>query len=150
MAYSYPYDEEEKKVVIPRLKTDRALWKYILFSILTLGIYQIVFFIPFSFDLDKVDPKRDGKRTMNFFIAWLLSLFTFSLVLFAWHYHVAGRVEEAIENRKLSIDFGTGTFWLWYVLGSLILIGPFVYFYKLFRAMNLLCEDYNEKTPETM
>jgi len=31
----------------------------------------------------------------------------------------------------------------WLVLGSLILIGPFVYMAKLCTAMNLLAENYN-------
>ena len=35
------------------------------------------------------------------------------------------------------------TFWLWEVLGSLIVVGPFIYHYKMLHAMNDLCASYN-------
>ncbi len=145
MAYKYPYDNEEKQYQPPKLRTDRNMWKLIILSILTLGIYSIVFFIPLSFDLDKVDPMRERGKTLNFLAAYVLSLFTFSIVLLVWHYQIAARIEEALQRRKIDYEFTTGDFWKWYFFGSFILIGPFVYFHKLCKAMNLLCEDYNEK-----
>ena len=35
------------------------------------------------------------------------------------------------------------SFWGWGILGSLILVGPFIYTHKLLTAMNLLSADYN-------
>lgn len=144
MAYRYSYDEEEKKYQEPKLVTNRNMWKLMILNILTLGIYSIFFFIPFSFDLDKVDPKREREKTMNFFVAYILSLFTFSIVITIWHYHIAKRVEEALAFRKIDYDFSTGDFWKWYFFGSFIIVGPFIYFHKLCSAMNLLCRSYNE------
>ena len=145
MAYKYPYDYEEKKIETPKLQTNRSMWKLMILTWLTLGIYTIFFFIPLSFDLDKVDPKRERGKTMNFLAAYILSLFTFSIVMTVWHYHIAIRVEEALSRRNIDYDFGTGDFWKWFFFGSLILVGPFIYFHKLCTAMNLLCESYNEK-----
>jgi hypothetical protein len=54
-------------------------------------------------------------------------------------------VDEALSERDIDYNFGTGDFWKWFILGSLIYIGPFVYFHKLCKAMNLICEDYNQK-----
>lgn len=113
-----------------------------LLNVLTLSIYTIVFFIPFSFDLDKIAPL--SKKQMNFIWAYFLSLFTFSIVIDIWHYQTASRVEEALQMRNIDYDFSTGDFWKWFVLGSFILVGPLVYFHKLCKAMNLLCEDYNK------
>ena len=144
MAYKYAYDNEEKKYEEPKLKTDRSMWKLMILTILTLGLYLIIFFIPFAFDLDKVSPKDDRSKTMNFLWAWLLSLLTFSIVMDVWHYQIAVRIEEALEDRNIDYEFGTGDFWLWFIFGSFIFIGPFVYFHKVCRAMNLLCEDYNK------
>ncbi len=144
MAYNYPYDEE-KKYQPPKLQTNRSMWKLIVLSILTLGLYSIAFFTPLSFDLDKVDPKRDREKTISFLAAYILSLFTFSIVLTFWHYHIAVRIEEALERRKIDYNFSTGDFWSWYFFGSFILVGPFIYFHKLCKAMNLLCQSYNEK-----
>ena len=144
MPYPYSYDNEERSYTPPKLKTNRSMWKFMLLSILTLGIYSIIFFIPFSGDLDKVDPKRDGTKTMSIIFAYILSLFTFSIVLSIWHYQIADRINEALERRNIPYEFGTGTFWAWYFFGSFILIGPFVYMHKLCKAMNLLCAHYNE------
>lgn len=145
-AYKYPYDNEEEKVYVPpKLKTNRNIWKFIIFSVLTLGIYSIAFFIPFSFDIDKIAPKPDRSKTMNYLIAFLLAWFTFSFILFFWHYTIANRVEEALAIRDIDYDFGTKNFWGWYVFGSLILVGPFIYIHKLCKAMNHLSEDYNNR-----
>ena len=144
MAYRYAYDDEEKEYKQPRLQTNRSMWKLMFLSIVTLGIYSIFFFIPFSFDIDKVSPKDDHSKTMNFVFAYILSLFTFSIVLDFWHYEIAGRIEEALSNRNINYNFQTKDFFFCIVLGSLILVGPFVYFHRLCKAMNLLCEDYNE------
>lgn len=139
---AYDYNEREYKA--PKLKTDRQMWKLMLFGILTLGIYNIVFFMPFSYDLDKIAPKRDRSRTMSYIFAFILGFFTVNIVIYIWHYQIAERIEEALVRRNIPYKFETKNFWLEYFLGSFILIGPFIYFHKLCRAMNLLCESYNE------
>ena len=154
MPYPYAYDEEaqrkEQQYQPPKLKTDRKMWKLMLFHCLTFGTYGIFFFIPFSFDLDRVAPKPDRTKTMNFLFAYILSLLTFSIVMIIWHYQIAKRIEEALEARQIEYDFKTSAFWLWYVLGSFFIVGPFIYFHKLCQAMNLLCASYNENpTPQT-
>ena len=145
MAYKYAYDEEEKQYQPPKLQTNRSMWKLMILNFLTLGIYGIVFFVPFSMDLDKIDPRRSRGKTMNYIVAYFFSLFTFAIIIDIWHYNIAGRIEEALERRHIDYEFNTGVFWKWYILGSLIFVGPFIYFYKLCKAMNLLCQSYNEK-----
>ena len=145
MGYSYPYDNEERRPNIPKLKTNRSMWKLMILNYLTLGIYSILFFIPFSFDIDKVAPKRDGSKTFNYLFAWLLAIFTLNVVVWVWFYHITQRVEEALAERGIDYAFGMGDWWGWYLLGSFIFVGPFVYFHKLCTAMNLLCKDFNEK-----
>ena len=144
MAYKYSYDDERTPAP-PPLSTDRSVWKLILFSILTLGLYSIMFFIPFSFDLNKIAPRREQSGSLNYLFAYLLSIFTFAIVLDIWHYQTAVHIEEALSRRQIPYDFGTNDFWGWYIFGSLIVIGPFIYLYKLCRAMNLLCSDYNAR-----
>ncbi len=144
--YAYGYEEEKQTYQKPKLPTNRSMWKFMLLTILTLGIYSVVFFIPFSFDIDKIDPKRDGSKAMNYLWAYLLSIFTFAIAMWVWHYQMAERIEEALSKRDVDYDFGTEHFWGWLVIGSLFLVGEFVYFHKLCKAMNLLCESYNEAT----
>ncbi len=141
----YRYDDEDRYIPPRKLTENRSFWKYLLLGIFTLGIYNIIFFISFSFDLDKVATRHDGRKTMNYMFAWLLSLFTLSVVMAIWHYGVASRIEEEFNRREIESDFSTTDFWLWYLVGSLFLVGPLVYHYKLFKAMNLLCHAYNEE-----
>ena len=145
MAYKYPYDEEEKRYTPPTLATNRSWWKLIVLNILTLGIYSIIFFIPLTFDLEKIHPSREREKMMNYLFAFILAYFTASIVLYAWMYQLASRVEDALSFRQVDYEFSTSDFWLWLVLGSLFLVGPWVYYHKLCSAMNLLCEIYNEK-----
>ena len=100
--------------------------------------------MPLSLDLDKIDPPREKGKTLSFLTAYILSFFTFAFVIDVWHYMIAKRIEEALERRDIDYNFGTADFWKWLILGSLILVGPFVYFHKLCKAMNLLCQSYNE------
>lgn len=145
MSYNYRYDEDERTYQAPKLKTDRSIWKLLILNFFTLGLYSIFFFIPLSFDLDLVAPKRDRSKTMNFLFAYILSLFTFSIIMIIWHHNIAQRVEEALAARNINYEFDVAkNFWGWYFFGSFILIGPYVYFHKLCKAMNLLCEDYNK------
>ncbi len=146
MAYRYPYNDEEVKEYKPaRLQENRSLWKYYLFNLLTCSIYTLFFFMPFSFDLDKVAPKRDGTKTINFIFVFFISLFTCSIALLVWMHHITVRIEEALIKRDIKYKFGTNDFWTYEILGSFIGVGPFVFFYKLFKAMNLLCADYNKE-----
>ena len=36
-------------------------------------------------------------------------------------------------------------YWLWGILGSLIIVGPFIYMYKYLKAINTLCADFNHR-----
>ena len=146
MAYKYPYDEEKNmqpKAV--KLQTNRSMWKLMIFSFLTFGLYSIFFFIPFSFDIDKIAPKKDHTKTMNYILAFVLALFTFSIAIDIWIYQITSRIEEALSEHDIEYEFGTHDFWVWFMLGSLFIVGPFVYYHKLCKAMNLLCEHYNKE-----
>ena len=144
MAYNH-YDYEEREYTPPKLQTSRSMWKFMILNILTLGIYSIFFFLPFSYDIDKAAPKKDRSKTMSFLFAYILSIFTFSIVITIWHYHIAARIEDALAEHNIDCAFTKKDFWLWGVLGSLVIVGSFVYCHKLCTAMNLLCDDYNER-----
>ena len=143
MAYKYPYDEEEKKYKAPKLQTNRSMWKFMLLNICTLGIYSVIFFIPFSFDLDIIAPKPDRSKTFNYLWAFILAYFTMSIVIDIWFYQITQRVEEALDKYKIDYNFSTSDFWLYCILGAFVGVGPFIYMHKLCTAMNLLCEYHN-------
>ncbi|MCR5823822.1 MAG: DUF4234 domain-containing protein [Lachnospiraceae bacterium] len=129
-----------------RLKTNRSLLVFILLNAITLGIYGLIAMSNVGESLNCAASKYDGKKTMHycllFFIVGPLTLEIGSLV---WFHNMSSRVGNELKRRGIDYSFGAGTFWGWNVLGLLILVGPLVYTHKLFKAMNLICEDYNVK-----
>lgn len=49
---------------VAQLKTDRGLVKFILLSLVTLGIYSIVYYSCISSDINIIASRYDGKKTM--------------------------------------------------------------------------------------
>lgn len=128
------------------MNTERKLWKYIVFSILTCGIYSIVFWSSIGEDLNLTASRRDGKKTMHYcLIFFLLTGLTFGIAALVWYHRLSARIGQELQRRGIGYSFGAGSFWGWNVLGALIIVGPFVYMHKLLTAMNLLSADYNAK-----
>ncbi len=144
------YDETDRYVPAPPLRTDRNGIKFFLLAILTLGIYGCIFFISLSFDINKIASRHDGKKTMNYLFAAILAFFTFSIIMLFWHHSFTVRIRNELKRRKIGYKFGPSTFWLWNCLGSFIIVGPIIYAVKLCKAMNLLCEDYNKEMTAAM
>lgn len=126
-----------------QLKTDRNMWILILLNIVTCGIYSIVFFSSLGEDLNTI-AYRDGKKTMHYcLVFFLLGPITCGIFSIIWMHGISQRIGDAARARNVNTDFGAGTFWLWNVLGSMIVVGPFIYLHKLCTTMNAACESYN-------
>ena len=131
---------------VGQLKTNRGLVKFILLNILTLGIYGIVAYSGVGTDINTIAGRYDGKKTMHYCLVYFIcSWLTFGIVPIVWFHNISNRIGNELNRRRIDYSFNAGTFWIWNVLGCLILIGPFVYVHKMFKAMNLLSEDYNVK-----
>ena len=86
------------------------------------------------------------KLSSVYFVAIpILAVVLLGIVPLVWAHRFSNRVGSELLRRNLPYQFDAGTFWLWNVLGSLIVVGPFVYTHKLLTAMNMLCTDYNAK-----
>ncbi|MBP3371248.1 MAG: DUF4234 domain-containing protein [Clostridia bacterium] len=129
---------------VAQLKTNRKLWKYILFSILTFGIYGLVVMSNVSTDLNTIASRYDGKKTMHYcLIFFIFSWLTLGIAPIVWYHKLSARIGSELARRNIAYKFGAGTFWGWNVLGSLIGVGPFIYLHKLLKAMNHLSGSYN-------
>ena len=128
---------------VGKLKTNRGLLKYILLSIITFGIYGLVVMSTISSDINTVASRYDGKRTMPYFAMYLLAPLTLGIYPLVWMHKFCGRIRRELDRRTIGWQFGPRTFWLWGVLGSLILVGPFIFCHRLMVAMNKLNGDYN-------
>ncbi len=131
--------------VIPaiQLPTKRGLAKMVFLSLITFGIYGVVIMCKVITELNIVASRYDGKRTMPYFAMMMLVPCTLGIMLFVWYHRLCNRIGNELLRRGCAYHFGAADFWLWQVLGSLILIGPFVFLHKFMRAMNLLNADFN-------
>lgn len=126
------------------MKTNRGLLKMILLGIITLGIYPIVVYSQISEEINVLASPHDGRHTMHYcLIFFLFSWLTLNIATLVWWHRISGRIGQELRRRNLQYSFGASDFWLWNILGSLIVIGPFVYIHKLMKAMNFINADWN-------
>ena len=129
---------------VGQLNTNRGMLKFILLSIITLGIYGIVVMSSISSDINTIASRYDGKKTTHYcLMLFVFSWLTLGIAPLVWSHKISARIGGELKRRGVNYSFGAGSFWGWNVLGSLIYVGPFIYIHKLMKAMNLLCEHYN-------
>lgn len=129
---------------VRQLKTDRGLLKYILLSLITLGIYALVVNCHISSEINEVASRYDGKKTMHFaLLFFLIAPITLGIGAIVWQHKISNRIGDELKRRGQNYEFSASTFWLWGVLGSLIVVGPFIYTHKYLKSMNLINADYN-------
>ena len=125
-------------------KTNKGLAKFIFLSIITFGIYAIVVMSSVSEDINVVASRYDGRKTMHFcLLFFLVAPITLGIAAIVWYHNISSRIGNELRRRMIPYSFGAADFWLWNVLGSLIIVGPFIYYHKLFKATNLMCQHYN-------
>ncbi|MCL2406058.1 MAG: DUF4234 domain-containing protein [Defluviitaleaceae bacterium] len=130
---------------VGQLKTNRSLLVTLLLSFITCGIYEIIQMSSISTDINIIAQRYDGRRTMHFcLLIFVISPITCGIGTLVWFHNLSGRIGNELMRRGIRENFNASTFWLWGVLGILLFgIGPLIYLYKLFRAMNLLSAHYN-------
>lgn len=127
-----------------QLKTNRSMIKYILLSIVTFGIYSIVFWYSVGDDMNVMASRYDGKKTMNYaLVFFLLTPITLGIMGLVWCHKLLNRMGAEQARRGLGQSVSAATFWGWGILGSFIIVGPFIYMHKVAAAMNQLAADYN-------
>ena len=120
--------------------------KFILLSLITFDIYAIFCLSHISTEINTVASKHDNRHTMHYcLIFFLFSWLTCGIVPLIWANNLCDRIGGELRTRNIDYSFGAGTFWGWAVVGSLIIVGPFVFYHKFFKAMNKINEDYNTK-----
>lgn len=123
--------------------TQRGLLKYILLSLITFGIYSLVVMSHISEEINMEASARDGKHTMHFLLIYFIfSWLTLGIAPLVWYHRLSNRIGEELTARNIDFNFGASDFWLWNILGSLIIVGPFIYLHRLLKSMNLINMDY--------
>lgn len=126
-----------------QFSTHRGLCKMIFLGMLTCGIYDIVINYRIVNELNIAASRYDGRQTAGFFAMSQLSAITFGIYWFVWNHNFCDRIGAELRRRNCKSKFGAGDFWLWNLLGSMILVGPFIYQHKMLKAMNEINESFN-------
>lgn len=129
---------------VGQLKTNKSLLKYILLSLVTFGIYPLVVMSAVSNDINIVASRYDGKKTMHYcLLFFVVAPITLGIASIVWYHKISNRIGDEVKRRGINYKFSATDFWLWNVLGALIVVGPFIYIHKMFKAVNLMNENYN-------
>ena len=128
-----------------QLPTGRGLGKMFWLGLLTFGIYPMVIMSRIPEEMNMVASRYDGQRTQQYYWMLVLTSLTFGIYPIIWTHNLCNRMGNELRRRNIMYQFDASTFWLWNVLGSLILVGPFIYTHKMMKAMNLINLNYNEK-----
>ena len=125
------------------LKTNRGLFKYILFSIITLGIYPLYFIHAVSVELNQ-SCESDGKHTSGLLAYILLSIITIGIYGIVWMCKSANRMANNYKSRKELPRITGGGYFCWSFFGSLLFgLGPLVATYKYIHSLNDVNNAYN-------
>lgn len=131
---------------VAQLKTNRGLLKTILLSLITFGIYGVAVYAGIGNDTNIVCSRYDGKKTMSYWLMFfLITPITLGIGLLVWTHKLYNRIGNELKRRQIDYSLSAGTFWGWTILGSLIIVGPFVATHKLMVASNKINADFNVK-----
>lgn len=131
---------------VSQLRSDRSLLKFILLSLITFGIYGIAVIARIGEETNIVCGRYDGKRTMNYWLLFfLIGPITLGIGYIVWQHKISARMGAELVRRGIDYKFSAADYWLWNVLGIIIIVGPFVYLYKFIKASNLLNADFSLK-----
>ena len=127
------------------IQEDRALWKYIVFGILTLGIYNYYCLYKWSADVN-IMCAEDGKQTAGLLKLILLSMITCGIYTFYWYYTLGNRLQSNAPRYGLNFQENGTTILLWLIFGSLLCgIGSFFGINIIIKNLNELSKAYNRQ-----
>jgi len=129
---------------VGQLKTNRSLLMLILLSIVTFGIYGIIFWYHASRDLNLIASRYDGKTTMNYaLLVFLIAPITLGIGALVWEHKYSNRMGEELARRNIDYKISAADFWIWSVLLGFTIVCPFIFINRQITAMNKLSENYN-------
>lgn len=118
---------------------ERGMVSYIILSVLTLGIYHIVFWTKLSKDVNALC-EGDGKKTMKYVFCFLLNIVTVGIFGFVWKYKLAKRLQNNAARYDLRISES----------GALVVVLAIVFAFfpvaqaVLIKNFNALARAYND------
>ncbi len=125
------------------INSNRGLGKYILFTILTCGIYSWYFLYKLAADVNTMC-HEDGDKTAGLLEFIVFSFVTCGIYAWIWYYKLGNRLMS--NGPKYGLQFtenGTSVL-MWLIFGSLLCgIGFFVAMHILIKNTNAMAKAYN-------
>ncbi len=118
---------------------ERSLFSYIVLSVLTFGIYHIVFWTKVSKDVNALC-EGDGKKTMKYVFCFLLNIVTVGIFGFIWKFKLAKRLQENAARYNLRFSESGGLVVVLAIVFAFFPIAQAV----LIKNFNKLAVAYNE------
>ena len=123
----------------------RGLASFVLLSILTLGVYYLYRYYVLARDVN-VMCKGDGKKTGGLIAQIFFGLITFGIYNIVWLYMLGDRLQDNAPRYNLTFKESGGTVVLWHILGSFIIVGPFIALHIIFKNVNALADRFNSQS----
>ena len=124
----------------------RGLLGYVLLSIITLGIYGLYWIYKLAKDVNTICA-GDDKKTGGLLKVFFLGLITFGIYDLVWLYMLGDRLQDNAGKYNITIKESGAAVLLWYILGSFIIVGPFIALHIIIKNTNALASEYNKKIP---
>lgn len=128
-----------------RLNDERSIVKFIIFSTITFGIYDIWYFYHLINDIhilfyDEDEPLPKYPKYL------LYSIFTLGFYNMYYWLKVAEKMRIEARKRKLDIEVSSGLILISHILSYILSGLPGLCAYAIiFKALNIIAEDYNKK-----
>lgn len=119
-----------------KLEKNRSFLKYIIFSVLTFGIYAIFFWHKYIIDLNIVcnDEKNNSPGIL---LVIIFSIFTFGIYNYYWLFKNANRIYYRGQSLIIPIKEDGTTILLWAIFISFLTLGIGYYVAEYFMINNL-------------
>jgi hypothetical protein len=121
----------------------RGLVSFILLSAITGSIYGLFRIHVLARD-ENLMCKGDGKKTGGLAAYFFLGIITLGIYDLVWLYMLGDRLQNNAQKYNLSFKESGGTVLLWFLLGSLIVVGPLIALHIIFKNTNALADEYNK------
>lgn len=122
---------------------NRSLWKYILLSLVTCGIYSWFFIYNLANDVNTMC-QGDGETTAGLGKYILLTLVTCGIYAFIWQYKLGNRLCTNAPRYGLTFQENGTTVLMWNLFGILLCgIGPFLAWNIIISNTNKIAAQYN-------
>ena len=155
------------------LRTNRSLLKYLVFGVLTCGIYCIWQMIEIGKSLDELASNHAYRKTPNYLVMSLAGLLTFTITEIFWFWIVSTSIDDEGKYRNIKVYFtqpvliatiaiprilfiafvfmGMNNAQLGVIAAvayALLIIGGIIAIPTIMHDMNALCADYNRRLNE--